>query len=38
MKDKAVESAIHNEEIRQLEHIELIASENYVSEDVYECQ
>ena len=37
MKDKAVESAIKNEEIRQLEHIELIASENYVSEDVYEA-
>ncbi|QSF13676.1 serine hydroxymethyltransferase [Mycoplasma sp. Mirounga ES2805-ORL] len=32
--DKIVEEAINNEVKRQNEHIELIASENYVSEDV----
>lgn len=37
MKDKAVQHAIEQEVQRQLEHIELIASENYVSEDVYEA-
>ena len=37
MKDLAIKQAIELEEVRQLEHIELIASENYVSEDVYEA-
>lgn len=37
MRDLEVKKAILNEEKRQLEHIELIASENYVSEDVYEA-
>lgn len=37
MKDIAVKNAIEQEANRQLEHIELIASENYVSEDVYEA-
>ena len=37
MKDKAVLAAMELEANRQLEHIELIASENYVSEDVYEA-
>ncbi len=34
LNDKLIEEAINNEEKRQREHIELIASENYVSEDV----
>ncbi len=34
IKDKAIEKAINNELKRQNEHIELIASENYVSDDV----
>ncbi|UVD81456.1 serine hydroxymethyltransferase [Mycoplasma iguanae] len=34
LKDQAVQKAINNELLRQEEHIELIASENYVSEDV----
>ncbi|MGL4647725.1 MAG: serine hydroxymethyltransferase [Mycoplasmoidaceae bacterium] len=34
LKDKAIEDAINNELIRQQDHIELIASENFVSEDV----
>lgn len=34
MNDKEIEHAINNEVDRQNEHIELIASENYVSEDV----
>lgn len=34
MNDKEIEQAINNEVDRQNEHIELIASENYVSEDV----
>lgn len=34
LKDKEIEIAINKELIRQEEHIELIASENYVSEDV----
>lgn len=38
MKDKLVLEAIKLEEQRQIEHIELIASENYVSEDVLEAQ
>ncbi len=37
MKDKQIQEAIELETVRQLEHIELIASENYVSEDVYEA-
>lgn len=37
MKDVAVFDAIKMEEQRQLEHVELIASENYVSEEVYEA-
>ncbi|WP_036451763.1 serine hydroxymethyltransferase [Mycoplasma buteonis] len=38
LKDKIVENAINNELLRQEEHIELIASENYVSEDVLKAQ
>ncbi|QJG66946.1 serine hydroxymethyltransferase [Mycoplasma phocoenae] len=34
LKDKEIESLINKESIRQNENIELIASENYVSEDV----
>ncbi|QBF34633.1 serine hydroxymethyltransferase [Mycoplasmopsis phocirhinis] len=34
LNDKEIEKAINNEVKRQNEHIELIASENYVSEDV----
>ena len=34
LKDKEIEKAINNELIRQQDRIELIASENYVSEDV----
>lgn len=34
LKDKEIEKAINNELRRQEDHIELIASENYVSEDV----
>ncbi|WP_033161166.1 serine hydroxymethyltransferase [[Mycoplasma] collis] len=34
LKDKEIQLAINNELLRQEEHIELIASENYVSEDV----
>lgn len=34
LNDKEIESAINNEVDRQNEHIELIASENYVSDDV----
>lgn len=37
MKDIQLKKAIEQETIRQLEHIELIASENYVSEDVLEA-
>ena len=37
MKDKLVENLIEAENQRQLSGIELIASENYVSEDVYEA-
>lgn len=37
MKDLAIKNAIEQEANRQLEHIELIASENYVSDDVYEA-
>ena len=36
MKDKLVENAIFSEQKRQNEHIELIASENFVSKDVLE--
>ncbi|TDV23063.1 glycine hydroxymethyltransferase [Mycoplasmopsis mustelae] len=36
--DKIVSDAINNELLRQQEHIELIASENYVSEDVLKAQ
>ncbi|WP_322961047.1 serine hydroxymethyltransferase [Mycoplasmopsis cynos] len=38
IKDKIIENAINNELIRQQEHVELIASENYVSEDVLKAQ
>lgn len=38
MKDKLVENAIFCEQKRQNEHIELIASENFVSKDVLEAQ
>ncbi|WP_426460957.1 serine hydroxymethyltransferase [Mycoplasma hafezii] len=38
LKDKLVENAINNELKRQEDHIELIASENYVSEDVLKAQ
>ncbi len=38
MKDKLVENAIFSEQKRQNEHIELIASENFVSKDVLEAQ
>ncbi|QKT05456.1 serine hydroxymethyltransferase [Mycoplasma sp. OR1901] len=38
LKDKVVSDAINNELNRQFEHIELIASENYVSEDVLIAQ
>lgn len=34
LRDKELEKIINNESLRQEEHIELIASENYVSEDV----
>ncbi len=37
MKDIQLKNAIEQETVRQLEHIELIASENYVSEDVLEA-
>ncbi|MBN4084366.1 serine hydroxymethyltransferase [Mycoplasma sp. CSL10166] len=38
LKDKVVSDAINGELNRQSEHIELIASENYVSEDVLRAQ
>lgn len=38
LKDKIVQNAINNEYKRQREHIELIASENYVSEQVLRAQ
>ncbi|MCU4706298.1 serine hydroxymethyltransferase [Mycoplasma sp. CSL7503-lung] len=38
LKDKIVSDAINGELSRQSEHIELIASENYVSEDVLRAQ
>ncbi|WP_406614721.1 serine hydroxymethyltransferase [Mycoplasma corogypsi] len=38
IKDKIVQDAINNELHRQEDHIELIASENYVSEDVLIAQ
>ncbi|AAT27957.1 serine hydroxymethyltransferase [[Mycoplasma] mobile] len=37
LKDKEIEKIINNEQQRQEEHIELIASENYVSKDVLEA-
>ena len=37
MKDKEIEALISEEQKRQIEGIELIASENYVSQDVYEA-
>lgn len=37
MKDMEVRNAIEKEALRQLENIELIASENYVSQDVLEA-
>lgn len=37
MKDKEIEKLIQEETQRQLEGIELIASENYVSSDVYKA-
>lgn len=36
--DKLIQQAIHNEYIRQLQHIELIASENFVSKEVLDAQ
>ncbi|MEE3928486.1 serine hydroxymethyltransferase [Mycoplasmopsis ciconiae] len=36
--DKLVQDAINNELVRQQNHIELIASENYTSEDVLKAQ
>lgn len=38
LNDKVIESAINNEFQRQKDHIELIASENYTSEDVLIAQ
>ncbi|RTZ69175.1 MAG: serine hydroxymethyltransferase, partial [Tenericutes bacterium] len=38
MKDLLIKKAIEDETKRQKEHIELIASENFVSEDVLEAQ
>ncbi|QCZ36581.1 serine hydroxymethyltransferase [Mycoplasma nasistruthionis] len=38
LKDKLIEQAINDELERQQDHIELIASENYVSEDVLKAQ
>ena len=38
MKDKVIQHFIKQEELRQQAHIELIASENYVSKDVMEAQ
>ena len=37
MKDKLIENLIEDETRRQLNGIELIASENYVSDDIYEA-
>ena len=37
MLDKEIKNIIQNESKRQVEHIELIASENYVSQDVLEA-
>ena len=37
MEDKKIERLIKKEEQRQLEHVELIASENFVSQDVLEA-
>ncbi|QJB71428.1 serine hydroxymethyltransferase [Mycoplasma sp. 1654_15] len=37
LNDKELQKAINNELIRQQEHIELIASENFVSEDVLQA-
>lgn len=38
LNDQIVQDAINNELVRQQEHVELIASENYVSEDVLVAQ
>ena len=38
MKDTEIQFLINKEQIRQTEHIELIASENYVSQDVLAAQ
>lgn len=38
MEDKEIQFLINKEQIRQTEHIELIASENYVSKDVLAAQ
>lgn len=38
MQDKEIQFLINKEELRQTEHIELIASENYVSTDVLAAQ
>ena len=38
MRDTLVFEAIQNEQQRQLENIELIASENFVSEDILAAQ
>ncbi|AMC94488.1 serine hydroxymethyltransferase [Erysipelothrix larvae] len=37
MKDTEIQRAIEQEANRQMTHIELIASENYVSQDIYEA-
>ena len=37
MNDKLIENLIEDETRRQLSGIELIASENYVSDDIYEA-
>ncbi|WBP83773.1 serine hydroxymethyltransferase [Mycoplasmopsis edwardii] len=38
LKDKLIQDAINNELTRQEDHVELIASENFVSEDVLRAQ
>lgn len=38
MRDKAIEALIEQEQIRQIEGLELIASENYASDQVMEAQ
>jgi len=36
--DKLIQQAIDNEYLRQQQHIELIASENFVSKEVLDAQ